>query len=343
MKHFIGFLAVIFAALFFALMLKSQREIANEGKPILRVFAPTSFVSQFGPGPWLRQAFEEKCDCRVEFIDGADPSILFQRLKGETRSGADVVLGFDQYDIESASQLFEWKNQDANRFDFEEAVKPALARPQFLPYDWGVLSFIIRQSQNQQLPQKLDDLLEAHWKEQIAVTDPRTSTPGLQFLMWLIQARGEAGAFDFLAKFNKQVKAYTVSWSMAYGLFRKNQVKTVFSYTTSPVYHHIEEKDMDVVAVEFQEGNPIQFEFVGIPALCRNCDLADKFVQLMLSQGGQKIIMEKNYMFPATKGVKEGTPFGNLPPIRIMAPAASPSVAERERILKKWASLRRTQ
>lgn len=342
MRHFISFIAIVFAGLFLALFFKEKRDPSRDLRPVVRVFGPSSFISQWGPGPWLKQAFEKSCDCRVEYVDGADSTILFQRLKSEAKTGADLVIGLDQFDLEQANSLFEWKAINTPGIEFDEPVKGALSNAPFVPYDWGVLAFVMRQSQLTQLPRSLEDLLSPAWKGQISMQDPRTSTPGMQFLFWLIQLKGEEGAFEFLKNFNKQVKAYSVSWSSAYGLFTKGQTKTAFSYITSPIYHLIEEKDSDVIAAEFQEGHPLQYEFMGIPTLCKQCDLADKFAALILSKEGQKIIMEKNYMFPVVKSVTEGTPFANIPPLKSF-PINIPKIVDRERILKRWSALRRLE
>jgi thiamine transport system substrate-binding protein len=85
----------------------------------------------------------------------------------------------------------------------------------------------------------------------------------------------------------------------------------------------------------------MQIEFAGIPATCRNCELAAQFMNLLLSKDAQKIIMEKNYMFPVIKGVKEGTVFSTVPDYKISEPKVLPSLNDRERILKKWSALRR--
>ena len=343
MRHVIGFLAIVFAGLIGAQFLKNSRDTSRDARPVVRVFGPSSFVSQWGPGPWLKTQFEKTCDCRVEFVDGADSTILFQRVKSEARSGTDVVVGIDQYDLETASSSFEWRDLSKTGFVFDPAVQNALGHSKFIPYDWAPLAFMLRRSDHPQLPTKLDDLLAPTWAGQISMEDPRTSSPGLQFLLWLIHVKGEEPAFEYLKKFNKNVKSYAASWSMAYGLFTKRQVKAAFSYVTSPIFHVVEEKDTDVVAVEFQEGHFVQYEYVGVPTQCRQCELAEKFVALLLSPEGQKIVMEKNYMFPVIQGVKEGTPFVNVPPLRTVEPVNLPSLADRERILKKWSALRRME
>lgn len=342
MKNFLIFLLVVFGSLFAAVILKKNGSGSSDSRPVLRVFGSSSFTSQWGPGPWLKESFEKNCDCRVEFQDGADSTILLQRLKSEGRTGgADVVLSFDQYDLEAAHQGLEWRKLNLEEFDFEDAVKPALTRSNLIPYDWSLLSFVVRKSDFQELPKSLEDFLNPEMKGQIILEDPRTSSPGLQFLLWLIQLKGEEKAFQFLAQLNPNLHSYAPSWSTAYGLFQKAQAKVVYSYVTSPLYHVIEDKTTDIIAVDLAEGHPAQIEFAGIPATCRNCELAEKFLALVLSSEGQKIIMEKNYMFPVIKGVKEGTVFASVPNYKITETSVIPSVSDRERILKKWAALRR--
>lgn len=325
-----------------ALFLKNSQDPARANKPVVRVFAYSSFIAQWGPGPWLRNQFEQSCDCRVEFFDGADSTLLIQRLKSESRQGADVVLGLDQFDLEMAKSGFEWRKINTDGFKF--VPEPKNARDEFfVPFDWGVLAFVFRKSEVARLPQKLEDFLEPEWLGKISMEDPRTSSPGLQFLLWLIRLKGEDGAFQYLKSFNGQVKAYSTNWSSAYGLFTKNQASTVFSYVTSPLYHKLEEKNTDVVAAEMTEGHPVQFEYVGIPAGCKQCELAEKFVALLLSKEGQKVIMEKNYMFPVIEGVRDGTPFADVPPYRTLSAGSPPNLAERERLLRKWSALRRME
>ena len=342
MRNFLVFIIFVFAGLFLAVFLKKNHSDGRDGRPVLKVFASSSFISQWGPGPWLKENFEKDCDCKVDFQDGADSTILLQRLKSEGRSGgADVVLGFDQYDLELAGQGIEWKKIKIEDLNFEEEVKPTLSRSHLVPYDWSLLSFVVRKTDFQQLPKKLDDLMKPDLKGQIVMEDPRTSSPGLQFLLWLIQTKGEEKAFQFLKAFNQQLHSYAPSWSTAYGLFQKAQVKATYSYVTSPLYHVVEDKSTDVIALDLSEGHPAQYEFAGVPSTCANCELAEKFMNLILSPAGQKIIMEKNYMFPAIHGVKEGTIFASVPKYKMTNMDVIPTVADRERILKKWAALRR--
>jgi thiamine transport system substrate-binding protein len=262
------------------------------------------------------------------------------RIEGQ-QVGADLVIGLDQYDLEKASQQIEWRKiLNLENVGWTPEISSFAQRFTFLAYDWGVLSMVLRKSENRQPPQVLEDYLATEYKAKISLPDPRTSTPGLEFLLWLIQLKGEEGAFQFLKKLEPQILAYSPNWSTAYGLFSHGEAKVAFSYTTSPLYHLLEEKNSDIIAVEQKEPHPIQVEYFGIPSTCHSCDLAQKLAQFLLSAEGQKIIMERNYMLPVIPGVKEKTPFATIPQFQVLNSNVIPGSAERERILKRWVDLR---
>ncbi len=340
MKHFIGYLVAIFLGLFVFIVYRNNQAPRQDSRPIVKIYAYSSFVSQWGAGPVLKEIFERTCDCRIEFVEAADATHLIQKMKFEGQaSGADVVMGLDQFDLEKAKEASAWKSLDYKSAEFDPAVK-SLVDESFAPMDWGVMSFVFKKTEIAVFPTRLDDLLSPELKGKIALEDPRTSSPGLQFLLWVLAAKGEEAGFEFFRQLNPYVHSYSSGWSTAYGLFNKEQARTVFSYNTSPLYHQIEEKKHDVISVEFQEGHPVQVEFMGIPELCRQCDLAEKWVSLVLSAVGQKVLMEKNYMFPAVQNVKNGTAFADVPSYKLLAAPLRPTLAEKERLLEKWSELR---
>lgn len=342
MRYFLIYIAVIFVALLGALSFKQNQEAKKSEIPTVRVYASSSFIAQWGPGPWLKQAFEKNCNCHIEYFDGADSTLLLQRLKSDVDGGVDLALSFDQFDLEHAENITEWKHIDAPINNFVDVVKQKAQESELVPYNWGIMAFVAKNSEIKELPKSVEDFLKPEWKSQFVIEDPRTSSPGAQFLYWLISQKGEEAAFEIIKKLNNQIHSYPPNWSSAYGLFQKGQVKSVFSYVTSPIYHKVEEKNNDYVALDFPEGHPLAIEYLGIPDKCRQCDLATQFVNFIFSKEGQKIIMEKNYMFPVLKGVKENTPFALIPDYKI-TDVAIPKLSERERLLKKWAQIRRAE
>jgi thiamine transport system substrate-binding protein len=63
----------------------------------------------------------------------------------------------------------------------------------------------------------------------------------------------------------------------------------------------------------------------------------------MLSSEGQRVIMEKNYMFPINHSATKGTLFESIPEFKTIDMTVIPNIAERERILKKWSLLHRSE
>ena len=60
----------------------------------LTVYTYDSFVADWGPGPVIKEAFEARCDCTLNWVGIADGVALLNRLRLEGDSTrADVVLG----------------------------------------------------------------------------------------------------------------------------------------------------------------------------------------------------------------------------------------------------------
>jgi thiamine transport system substrate-binding protein len=83
----------------------------------------------------------------------------------------------------------------------------------------------------------------------------------------------------------------------------------VLSYTTSPAYHLIAEEDDSKSAAAFDEGHYMQVEVAAKLASTDQPELADEFLQFMVSDAFQSIIPTTNWMYPAVEpeaGLPEG-------------------------------------
>ena len=76
----------------------------------------------------------------------------------------------------------------------------------------------------------------------IVLQDPRTSAPGLGFLLWMRKVYGDQAGRCLGASSKPRIVTFTKGWSEAYGLFLKGEADMVMSYTTSPAYHVVAEK-----------------------------------------------------------------------------------------------------
>jgi len=273
-----------------------------EDKPVLTVMTYDSFVSDWGPGPQVEAAFEETCGCDLNFVSAGDGAALLARLKLEgARSEADVILGLDTNLTAAATEtgLFAPHGISGDALDLPVTWQDA----NFLPFDWGYFAFV-HNADMAAVPGSLKDLAASDAK--IVIQDPRSSTPGLGLLMWVKAAYGdEASAiWDALAD---NVVTVTPGWSEAYGMFLEGEADMVLSYTTSPAYHLIAEEDDSKAAAAFAEGHYMQIEVAGKLASSDQPELADQFLDFMVSDGFQTIIPTTNWMYPAA------VPEGGLP------------------------------
>jgi len=320
----------IIAAGFLAI---ASTAVAQE-KPVLTVMTYDSFVSEWGPGPAIEKAFEKVCICDLKFVAAGDGAALLARLRLEgVRTEADVVLGLDTNltTAAAATGLFGLHGRDEAAFDLPVTWDD----PMFLPYDWGYFAFVYDKTKLADVPKDFAELAASDLK--IVIQDPRSSTPGLGLLLWVEAAYGDK-APEIWAGLADNVLTVTKGWSEAYGLFLEGEADMALSYTTSPAYHLIAEEDDSKVAAAFTEGHYLQIEVAAKIASSDQQELADQFLDFMISDKFQGIIPTTNWMYPAN------TPSGGLPkgfetlitPETALIYPANEAVEARDRALKTW-------
>jgi len=269
-----------------------------QDKKVLTVYTYESFVSEWGPGPKVKAAFEKTCDCTVNFVGVADGVALLNRLKLEGASSkADVVVGLDTNLIAEAKDtgLFEASGIDASAAKVPGGFKDDV----FVPYDYGHFAIVYDTQTLKNPPKSLKELVEGDPSQKIAIQDPRTSTPGLGLLLWVKSVYGDK-APEAWAKLKDRVLTVTPGWSESYGLFTKGEVPMVLSYTTSPAYHMVAEHSERYQAASFEEGHYIQIEVAGLLKNAPEKELGKTFLSFILTPGFQDAIPENNWMMPVT-------------------------------------------
>jgi len=305
-----------------------------QNEPVLTILTYDSFVSDWGPGPQIEAAFEETCGCDLKLVGAGDGAALLARLRLEgVRTEADVVLGLDTNLTAAAADtgLFALHGRDATEFDLPVDWDD----PMFLPYDWGYFAFVYDKARTGDVPTSFPALAGSDLK--IIIQDPRSSTPGLGLLLWVEAAWG-AKAAEIWGGLADNIVTVTKGWSEAYGLFLEGEADMVLSYTTSPAYHLIAEADAGKAAAAFTEGHYMQIEVAAKIASTDQPELADRFLDFMLSETFQAIIPTTNWMYPAR------TPEGGLPqgfetliaPETALIYPAGEAVEARDRALQTW-------
>ncbi len=310
-------------------------------KPVLTIYTYDAFAADWGPGPKIKAGFEKTCHCTVEII-ASDSSIgSLRKIQLEQKNPkADVILGLDTNLAEIAREtgLFVDHGADTARLSLPIAWSDA----QFLPFDYGYFAFIYNSEKLSTPPQSFNDIVAAADDFKIIIQDPRSATPGLGLLLWVKQAYGEKAAtiWQGLAS---NILTVTKGWSEAYNLFLKGEADMVLSYTTSPAYHIIAEKDERYRAAPFDEGHYMQIETAAVLKSSKHQKLARRFMQYMISDDVQALIPETNWMLPVTKVADGLNPVFNrlhVPKLSLLK-SGTEVAANRKNWIAEWqASLR---
>lgn len=300
-----AFIAYLFAIAITILLLifpyLAFNEVQDDEKASLRIVTYSSFIQEWGAGPQIAELFSKETGIQIHWINAGNAGLLIERLKFKRDADQpDMVIGFDQFSIHEARKSFSWLDLHEYSDNLKDNLLPKGARFfDFLAYDWGPMTFVFREGQ-MPIPKSLEDLTRPEYKNTIVLQDPRISSPGLQFLFWVIAEMGEEKGFEFLKNLKPSIKSISPSWSSGYSIFKMQQPAMVFSYFTSPAFHSIEEKDEHYRAATFSNSHPVQVEYAAIPDFCVNCENAKQFAQFLLRDDIQKILMAKNYMYPVS-------------------------------------------
>jgi thiamine transport system substrate-binding protein len=275
-----------------------------QSKPVLTVYTYASFTGKYGPGRVVKERFEAECGCELAWVASDDAGSLVGRLRLEGEgTKADAVLGLDMNLMAEAKAtgLFVPHGQSTK----DLALPVAWSDDAFVPFDWSALAFVYDSTKLATPPASLKALVEAS-SAKILVQDPRTSAPGLGFLLWMRKVYGD-GAPAAWAKLRPRIVTVTKGWSEAYGLFLKGEADMVLSYVTSPAYHVGVEKKTQYRAAPFAEGQYLHVEVAGATRVAKDPALARRFLAFVLSEPFQSAMPEGNWMLPAK------TPAAGLP------------------------------
>ncbi|WP_069879710.1 thiamine ABC transporter substrate binding subunit [Bosea sp. BIWAKO-01] len=266
-------------------------------KPALTVYTYSSFTGKYGPGAKVKAAFEAQCSCTLNWVASDDAGSLVARLKLEGEATkADAVLGLDMNLAAEAKAtgLF----QPHGQYPAELTLPIAWTDDTFLPFDWGHLAFVYDSTKLAAPPTSLKQLVDDPNGPKLVLQDPRTSAPGLGFLLWMRSVYGD-GADAAWTRLKPRIVTFTKGWSEAYGLFLKGEADMVLSYATSPAYHIGAEKKTQYKAARFSEGHYLHVELAGMTRTTRQPELAKRFLAFTLSDAFQSLIPEGNWMMPA--------------------------------------------
>ncbi|MDF4457903.1 thiamine ABC transporter substrate binding subunit [Vibrio parahaemolyticus] len=264
----------------------------------LTIYTYDSFAADWGPGPKIEQAFEAKCGCDVNFVALDDGVSILNRLRLEGgNSKADIVLGLDNNLMAEAKKtglLTEHNVDTANT-----VLPNGWSDTTFVPYDYGYFAFVYNKEKLANPPKSMKELVETRDDLKVIYQDPRTSTPGQGLMLWMKSIYGD-DVTQAWQKLASKTVTVTKGWSEAYSMFLNGESDLVLSYTTSPAYHLIVENDSKFATANFSEGHYMQVEVAAKVKGSKNSELADKFMDFILSDEFQSAMPTGNWMYPVT-------------------------------------------
>ncbi|HCG7768974.1 TPA: thiamine ABC transporter substrate binding subunit [Vibrio parahaemolyticus] len=264
----------------------------------LTIYTYDSFAADWGPGPKIEQAFEAKCGCDVNFVALDDGVSILNRLRLEGgNSKADIVLGLDNNLMAEAKKtglLTEHNVDTANT-----VLPNGWSDTTFVPYDYGYFAFVYNKDKLANPPKSMKELVETRDDLKVIYQDPRTSTPGQGLMLWMKSIYGD-DVTQAWQKLASKTVTVTKGWSEAYSMFLNGESDLVLSYTTSPAYHLIAENDSKFATANFAEGHYMQVEVAAKVKGAKNSELADQFMNFILSDEFQSAMPTGNWMYPVT-------------------------------------------
>lgn len=315
---------------------KKEHEVQQE----LFVLSYPNFIKDWGPGPQIAKNFEKEYGIRIRWVEATNAGMIIDYLTNNNQYPIDVVLGLDILSLERAQRELKWKKISPPRKLFVSDITKVAAVDHFVPFDWSPMTFVYKRK-GELPPRSLRDLATEGFINSLGLQDPTSSSTGMYFLIWILSVMGEEQGYAYLAQLKPSIRVISPSWSAGYSLFQNDQVPYIFSYFTSPLYHHIQEKNFSYQPIFFDEPHIYSIEYGGVPETCRECPLAKKFLLFLLRAENQKLIMTKNFMLPVVKGIKDKTEFDLPQSMKLVDPKSfNDLMSRKEDLLKKWRDLR---
>lgn len=313
------FLLLIFVGSMISFYLYNRANQSGQNQIV--IYAHSSFISKYGPGPLLARKFNEQTGLAVKYINVGEAGLLLNKINSNS-DAVDLVIGLDNFALDQARADIRWKPIGA-------------LKSNFIMYDWSPVTFIYKDSKYKNIKSFFD--IQKNKDLKITIPDPRFSTTGLVFLYWVYALYGEDGFKKALEDLKPNVHSFPSSWSSSYGVFKQGkEAQMSLSYVTSPVYHWAEEKNGAYQALSFTQ-HVSHKEYLGVPERCHRCDEAQEFIDLMLSNEGQHILMTKNYMLPVDSRLLVGTEFMNLPQLNMAdAKLEKLFISKKEELIDVW-------
>jgi thiamine transport system substrate-binding protein len=294
--------------------------------------------------------FESAHQATVRFLKSGDTGTAVNKaILSKGAPLADIFYGVDNTFLSRALEegIFEpYESPLLAKIPDEFELDPEMRA---LPVDYGdvCLNYDIAYFDEQQLepPAHLDDLLKPEYKDLLVVENPATSSPGLAFLLATIGHYSEEGYLDYWQGLVDNGVLVVNDWNTAYySEFTRagGSRPVVVSYGSSPPAEVIfaeEPLQSPPTAAITSDGSCFrQIEFAGILKGTQNRQLAEAWIDFMLSPAFQEDMPLQMFVFPVNPDAQLEETFVKFLDVPENPVTLSPeAIAEnRERWIQDW-------
>lgn len=296
--------------------------------------------------------FETENNVKVEFIRSGDTgAALNKAILSKDNPLADVFYGVDNTFLTRALEggIFESYQspllvQVPEEFQLDSSYSA-------LPIDYGDVCInydkAYFEDNSLTVPTTLEELTQPEYAGLLAVENPSTSSPGLAFLMATIAEFGEDGYLAYWQQLVDNGLVVVNDWETAYytnfsGSSGQGPQPMVVSYGSSPaaevVYAESPIEEAPTASIVGPNTCFRQIEFVGILKGTQNRDLAEKFIDFMLSPTFQEDIPLQMFVFPVSTEAELPVAFQDNVDIPTQPATLAPDLidANREAWINAW-------
>ena len=261
----------------------------------------------------LVATFEEENNATVQFLQSGDTGTSVNKaVLSADNPLADVFYGVDNTFLSRALEGDIFVAYDSPMLAEIPAEFKLDAENRALPVDYGDVCLNVHVSYFEEndlaIPMSLEDLVKEEYRDLLVVENPATSSPGLAFLFATVGSFGEDGYLDFwqglVANDVKVVNDWETAYYSEFSMYGGNDPITV-SYGSSPAFEMVyAEEDVAEPSTDaiVAPGTCFrQIEFVGILKGTENQELAEAWVDYMLSVDFQEDVPLQMYVFPVNE------------------------------------------
>jgi thiamine transport system substrate-binding protein len=338
-------------ALSVALLLALAVAVGLLGKaqvPQLVVYTYDSFAA-WGPAAFIEEEFERTHNVDIVFIATADSRAMLAKLLAEREAGSqgcDVFIGIEAADLARVKREGLFLPLAREELPWLRAVpQELLVDPELaaIPYEHGYITFVYDSQAlaTEEVPRTFEELLDPRYRKMLILEDPRTSSPGLSFLLWTIHQFGEPGYLDYWRALLPNILTIAGGWSEAYDLFLAGEGPIVLSFSTDTAYSVIETGSARYKVMLLNNQGYRNIYLMGIVRGTAQAGLAKEFLNFILSPAVQEKIPTTEWMFPANREALlpvEFYQYAVVPPWPVML---SPEEVGRnlDRWLREWSGI----